>query len=151
MVGPKSIMDQSITVQILQAEPSKKFAVDSDGDGCIDTLYFIDTDDRHQDKRSPLLVKIVDEDGDMYMTGEGDLDSDLYIADWYGDGTIDRVIDYIDLDSDNDVDEQVLYQWSDMRHFLARSPKNYGERAYCAAWAKDYGDDNRLWYDINYE
>ena len=49
------------------------------------------------------------------------------------------------------MDEQVLYQWSDMRHFLAQSPKNYNGRAYCAAWARDYGDDNRLWYDINYE
>ena len=150
MVGPEAAMDKAVTAKVLQSEPGEKLAVDSDGDGRIDTLYFIDIDDRHQNERSPLLVKIVDEDGDMYMTGEGDFDSDLYVADWYGDGTIDRVIDYIDLDHDNDVDEQVLYQWSDMRHFLAQS-ENYGGKAYCAVWAKDYGDDNRLWYDINYE
>jgi len=151
MVGHEVLMDSTITAQVLHDEPGKKFAVDSDHDGKIDTIYMIDTDDRHREKRNPLLVKIVDEDGDMYINGEGDLDSDLYIADWYGDGTIDRVIDFIDLDNDNDVDEQVLYQWSDMAHFLAKSPEHYNGKAYCAAWAKDYGDDNRLWYDINYE
>ena len=151
MVGREVRMDPEIVAQVLKAEPGARVTVDSDGDGLIDCLYFVDTDDRHQGRYAPLLVKVIDEDGDMNRTGEGDLDSDLYVADWYGDGTIDRVIDYIDLDHDNDLDEQVLYQWSDMAHFLAQSPKNYGGKSYCAAWARDYGDDNRLWYDINYE
>ncbi|MCE5249456.1 DUF4861 domain-containing protein [bacterium] len=151
MVGRKVLMDEAISARVLRAGPGSRVTVDSDGDGKIDTLYMIDTDDRHKNARAPLLVKVVDEDGDMFVNGEGDLDSDLYIADWYGDGTIDRVVDYIDLDNDNDVDEQVLYQWSDMAHFLAQSPRNFDGKAYCAVWAKDYGDDNRLWYDINYE
>ncbi|MBN1290781.1 MAG: DUF4861 family protein [Candidatus Latescibacteria bacterium] len=151
MVGQIAALDKDVTVQLLHRDPGEKILIDSNRDGRIDILYKIDTDERHKNERSPLVVKIIDEDGDMYLTGEGDLDSDLYVADWYGDGTIDRVIDYIDLDNDNDVDEQVLYQWSDMAHFLAQASKNYDGKAYCAVWTKDYGDDNRLWYDINYE
>ena len=151
MVGPEAAMDPELTAQVLKAPAGTRISADTDSDGRMDCIYFIDTDDRHQDKRPPLLVKIVDEDGDMYRTGEGDYDSDLYIADWYGDGTIDRIIDYIDLDNDNDVDEQILYQWSDYAHFKRQTSKTYDDKAYCAVWAKDYGDDNRLWYDINYE
>ena len=98
-----------------------------------------------------MLVKVVDEDGDMDATGEGDLDSDLYIADWYGDGTVDRAVDYIDTDHDGDLDEQVLYQWAEYAHFKKTAPHLYHDRAYAAAWAKDIGDDNRLWYDVDYE
>ncbi len=151
MVGAEIIMDTVITAKVLLDEPGKKFTVDTDGDGHIDTIYMIDNDDRHNDKRSPLLVKIVDEDGDMYITGEGDMDSDLYVADWYGDGTIDRVIDYIDHDNDNDLDEQVMYQNSQKKFLSNRTPKKYNDTAYFAVWARDYGDDNRLWFDANYE
>ena len=158
MVGPEVIMDSNITAKVLQSKPKIKFTIDSDNDGRIDTIYIIDNDERHLERFTPLLVKIVDEDGDMYLTGEGDLDSDLYVADWYGDGTIDRVIDYIDLDGDGDVDEQVIYIWSKSppppktsEYFLTRPPKIYNGKMYCAAWGKDYGDDNRLWYDCSYE
>ncbi|MFH1071713.1 MAG: hypothetical protein V1794_19000, partial [Candidatus Glassbacteria bacterium] len=143
-------MDTAINVQFLQGKAGQRFAVDSDNDGRIDVIYLIDNDEKHRGKRSPLVVKIVDEDGDMYLTGEGDLDSDLYVADWYGDGTIDRVVDYFDRDGDNDVDEQYLYQWisEEYPYFV---PKTYGGKAYCVSWAGDCGDDNRLWYHTNYE
>jgi hypothetical protein len=150
MVGAAVVMDSTINVQFLQGKAGQRFTVDSDNDGRIDVIYMIDNDEKHCGKRAPLLVKIVDEDGDMYLTGEGDLDSDLYVADWYGDGTIDRVVDYFDQDGDNDVDEQYLYQWiaEDYPYFV---PKTYGGKAYCVAWASDCGDDNRLWYHTNYE
>ena len=151
MIGPEAVMDEQATAAVLAGEPGTIHRFDTDGDGLVDTIYMIDNDDRHTDIRQPLLVKIVDEDGDMPATGMGDLDSDLYIADWYGDGTIDRVIDYIDHDGDDDLDEQVLYQWSDMAHFLKIAPATYGGRSYSAAWVRDWGDDNLLWYDCNYE
>ncbi len=143
-------MNPGITVQSLQGESNQRIELDSDNDGRIDVIYMIDSNEKHQGKRAPLLVKIVDEDGDMFLTGEGDLDSDLYVADWYGDGTIDRVVDYLDKDRDNDVDEQYLYQWiSEKYPYFA--PKTYGGKAYCASYTRDYGDDNRLWYHTNYE
>ncbi len=151
MVGPRAKMDPAVVEQVLKDGPGKKVRIDTDGDGRIDTIYFIDEDSRHSGTRKPMVVKVVDEDGDMYLTGEGDLDSDLYVVDWYGDGTIDRVIDYIDLDHDNDLDEQVLYQWADYPHFLKTAPHIYHNRTYVAAWTKDIGDDNKLWYDVDYE
>jgi len=150
MVGPAVVFDTVYSVKFLQGQPKQKFSVDSNHDGRIDVIYFIDNDKKHGGKRSPLLVKIVDEDGDMYLTSEGDQDSDLYIADWYGDGSIDRVVDYRDVDGDDDMDEQYLYQWieEDYTYF---SPKTYQGRSYCLTYAQDIGDDNRLWHHENYE
>jgi uncharacterized delta-60 repeat protein len=137
LIGPEINMDAQIVSHVLNDVPGKKHFVDIDSDGQSDIIYFIDNATRHGNARQPLLVKIVDEDGDMNLTGEGDFDSDIYIADWYGDGTVDRVIDYVDFDLDNDVDEQYLY-------FFRNGNLNI-------QWVKDYGDDNRLWYNANYE
>ena len=137
LIGPEIQIEPEIRLQVLQDEPGQIHVVDSNDDGLIDVIYLIDDDERHGEIRQPLLVKIVDEDGDMHLTNEGDYDSDLYIADWLGDGIVDRVIDYVDLDQDNDVDEQYLYKF-------ARNMTYVG-------WAKDYGDDNGLWSDVNYE
>lgn len=144
LVGIEAEMDPAIVALVLQKPAGEKYFVDADDDGYVDTIYFVDNDARHGDSKQPLVVKIVDEDGDMYLSNAGDQDSDLYIADWYGDGTIDRIIDYLDLDGDNDVDEQYLYFF-----------KKYGvwgpvSRPW-VAWVKDYGDDNKVWYDVNYE
>lgn len=151
MVGSEISMDPELSRTALEGDPGVRYSYDEDGDGVVDVIYFVDNSPRHGDERQPLLVKVVDEDGDMSLIGEGDLDSDLWIADWYGDGTIDRVIDYLDTDLDGDLDEQVLYQWSDNSHFTSKAEWTCEGRAYFAAWAADIGDDNRLWYDINYE
>jgi hypothetical protein len=151
--------EKNIIAQLLKDEPGKKIFVDSDGDGEIDILYMIDTNEIHETQFKPILVKIVDEDGDMYLTGEGDLDSDLHIADWNADGTVDRIIDYVDLDNDNDQDEQIQYFWSDSTvtkkyrraWYGPNQPKIYPGKNYFISWAKDIGDDNRLWWHINYD
>jgi hypothetical protein len=137
LAGQSAIMDAAITVTYLSTQPEKTVYLDTNHDHKIDTIYTIDTDKRHGNSRQPLLVKIVDEDNDMYLTNTGDVDSDLYIADWYGDGVIDRMVDYYDMDGDGDVDEQYLYGKSGNDYYVV--------------WAKDYGDDNRLWYEVNYE
>jgi hypothetical protein len=159
LLGVEVQTDKNIIAQLLKAEPGKKIFVDSDNDGKNDVLYMIDTDKRHEDKFEPIFVKIVDEDGDMYLTGEGDLDSDLYIADWHADGTVDRIIDYVDLDNDNDQDEQIQYFWSDstVTSYYRRvwyrpdQPKVYPGKNYYICWALDISDDNRLWWHINYD
>ncbi len=153
MIGPQARMDPGITAEVLKSQPGTKFRYDADGDGRIDTIYFIDNDDRHTPARQPMLVKIVDEDGDMWVTGEGDLDSDLYIADWNGDGTVDRVVDYIDTDHDDAVDEEVQYRWHDDLKFRDDTWDSllYNGRAYSAFWSKDVGHDHRLVYERDYE
>ena len=111
--------------------------VDSDSDGRTNVIYLIDNDKKHRETRSPLLVKIVDEVGFFRLTGEGDLDSDLYVADWYGDGTIDRIVDYRDLDGDNDVDEPYIYQWIE-EDYSYYSPKTYQGKSYLFGLYKGY-------------
>ena len=150
-VGNTVAMDSQAVSRVLAGTHGVKLFVDTDGDGRDDTAYFVDIEERHGDRRQPLVVKVVDEDGDMHESRACDLDSDLYIADWQGDGSIDRIIDYVDLDGDGDVDEQYLYQWSESEGLKRRMPKFYPGKAYLVAWAKDYGDDNRLWYHTNYE
>jgi Domain of unknown function (DUF4861) len=153
MIGPQARMDPAVTAEVLKSQPGTKARLDTDGDGRIDTIYFVDNDDRHSPARQPMLVKVVDEDGDMWVTGEGDLDSDLYIADWNGDGTVDRVVDYIDTDHDNAVDEEVQYRWHDDLKFRDDTwdSLQYNGRAYSAFWSKDVGHDHRLAYERDYE
>jgi len=153
LVGPAAKMDPAVVEMVLKSLPGMKFRLDTDGDGRADTIYFIDNHERHSADRQPLLVKVVDEDGDMEETGEGDRDSDLYIADWNGDGTVDRAVDYIDLDHDQDVDEEVQYRWHENLQFRDDTWESlvYDGRAYSAFWARDVGDDNRLLFERNYE
>lgn len=58
MIGPAARINPKITAMVLGSKPGTKFRHDTDGDGKIDTIYFIDNDDRH-----PLRVKVVDGDG----------------------------------------------------------------------------------------
>jgi len=160
LLGVEVQTEKEIITQLLNDEPGKKIFVDSDQDGKTEILYMIDPDERHETRFKPILVKIIDEDGDMYLLGEGDTDSDLYIADWNADGTVDRIIDYVDLDNDNDQDEQIQYFWSDSTITSSKYrrawydsylPVHYPGKSYYICWAKDIGDDNRLWGQINYD
>jgi len=91
----------------------------------------------------PLVVRAIDEDGDLDAYKGPDLDSDLYVADYGGDGTVDAVLDYADLDGDNDVDEMAFY-------FYMKQHAYFGKDVLRVWWGRDDGDDNLLWYDINY-
>src|SRR5690606_7704098 len=52
------------------------------------------------------IVWILDDDGDMDPDDpRPDRDSDCYVADYGGDGTVDRLLDYIDNDGDGKADE----------------------------------------------
>ncbi len=123
--------------KVLADQPGKRHYVDRNGDGKPEEVWFVDTDPRHHEQYRPILVKAIDEDGDLKFGGEPDLDSDLYIADWYADGTVDAVIDYEDLDGDQDVDRMAMYFYD----------KKYGVWVW---WSLDNGDDNLLWYDVDY-
>ncbi len=129
--------DTAMIRKVLAGPPGKRFYVDRDNDGKPDEVWFIDTDPRHHENKRPLLVRAVDEDGDLTMGGEPDLDSDLYLADWKADGTTDAAIDYEDTDGDQDVDRMGIYDYEE----------NDGMILW---WSRDDGDDNLLWYDIDY-
>ena len=84
------------------------------------------------------IVLIIDDDGDRSTRDGGDLDSDCYVVDYDRDGLVDRMVDYIDDDGDNDPDEM------DIRYF------ENGELR--SVWiGVDVDDDSSMWDLKGYE
>lgn len=135
--------DAAAVAKLKTLPPGERLKWDTDGDGRADTAYFIDTDAKHDDRFRPVLVKAIDRDGDMERDGGPDLDSDLYIADLRGDGTVDSVVEYLDRDHDNALDEMAIYTYS-------ANNRNLGTDAIQAWWSRDVGHDHRLWETVNY-
>ncbi|MDD3909075.1 MAG: hypothetical protein PHN86_03855, partial [Proteiniphilum sp.] len=98
--GDLAKFDQVIVQKVLSDTHGKRYYIDHDGDGKPEEVWFIDIDPRHNESKRPILVRVIDEDGDLEMGGEPDLDSDLYLADWNADGQVDAVVDYEDIDGD---------------------------------------------------
>ena len=137
--GDLVVLDPVMVRKVLNDTPGKRHYVDHDNDGKPEEVWFIDLCSRHNENRRPLLVRVIDEDGDLEMGGEPDMDSDLYIADWNGDGIVDAVVDYEDVDGDQDVDRMAMYFYGGAPYHALR-----------VWWSRDDGDDNLLWYDIDY-
>jgi hypothetical protein len=70
--GEKVLFDQAIVSQ-LKNNPQERVKLDTDRDGKIDVIYFIDHDPKHLQEFRPILVKAIDSDGDMDREGEADL------------------------------------------------------------------------------
>ncbi|MFB3787738.1 MAG: DUF4861 family protein [bacterium] len=141
--GNAVLLNPEIHNQVLQLEAGKRLYVDGNQDGRPDEVWFIDTDSRHPEKYRPLLVRVIDEDGDLREGNEPDLDSDLYIADWQADGAVDAVLDYTDVDGDDDVDEMGI--------FFHDGPSAFWKQDTLRIWwGRDTGDDNLLWFDVGY-
>ncbi len=136
--GDAARLDPAQEETVLKDKPGKRHYVDRNNDGKPEEVWFIDLDTRHLESMRPVLVKVIDEDGDLRMGEEPDLDSDLYIADWKGDGTVDAITDYTDEDKDSDVDEMGIY-------FIG-----WKKQVLTCWWGKDIGDDNLLWHDVGY-
>jgi hypothetical protein len=84
------------------------------------------------------IVWVIDDDEDGSLADGGDRDSDCYVADYDRDGAVDRMVDYIDNDGDNDPDEMGI------RYFVD------GELRYC--WfGTDQDDDSAMWSLAGYE
>ncbi len=136
--GDAARLDMAVHQSVLAAKPGERVYIDRDNDGDPDEVWFVDRDLRHPAEWQPLVVRVMDEDDDLEDGFEPDHDSDLYIADWKGDGTVDSACDYTDRDGDGDVDEMLLYfPTSDKQRMMIW-------------WGDDIGDDNLLWYDIGY-
>ena len=135
--GDAVILDPVMVQKVMSDKPGKRHYVDKDKDGKPEEVWFIDNDRRHREKNLPILVKVIDENGNLEFGKEADKCGDLWIADWNADGTVDAVIDYEDLDDDGDVDRMGMFFFS----------TQYGLRVW---WSSDDGDDNLLWYDVDY-
>lgn len=109
------------------------FLVDGDR-GLVRRETFEDARGKTQDA----IVWVIDDDEDGSLADGGDCDSDCYVADYGRDGAVDRMLDYIDTDADNDPDEM------DIRYFVD------GELRYC--WfGMDLDDDSVMWSLRGYE
>ena len=131
-------LDPAMVQKVLNDTHGKRHYVDKDGDGKPEEVWFIDISPRHSTVKRPVLVRVIDENGNLRMGEEPDYAGYLYIADWNADGLVDAVIEYKDLDGDSDLDEMAMFFYD----------PNY--RALRAWWGRDDGDDNLLWYDIDY-
>ena len=136
--GISRILPAERVAEVLALPPGESLAIDTNGDGKPDELWYLDTSKRHN--VAPLLVRVVDEDGDLEGTMRGDFDSDCYFWDHNADGYIDVVTDYQDDDGDGDLDQMGIFydkRWPDEKDDIT------------VWWAVDIGDDNLLWYDVN--
>lgn len=138
-LGPEAAMPREQRERVLAAPPGQRLTTDLDGDGDPDLMDFVDPDPRHTIQ--PMLVRVLDDDDDMAADGTPDEDSDCFVADYRGDGTIDRAVDYWDVDGDNDVDRQDISY---------RAGAWHGKQVEVVV-ISDIGDDNRLWGTRNYE
>jgi hypothetical protein len=136
--GVSRTLDSGKVAEAKALKPGETVSVDTDGDGKANELWYLDRGKRHT--KDLLLVRVIDEDGDLDETGRGDRDSDLFLWDWEADGTIDVVTDYQDNDEDNDADEMGIFykkNWNDDLEDIT------------VWWGVDVGDDNLLWYDVD--
>src|SRR5690242_14925236 len=54
--------DPTAVAQVKRLPPGDRLKLDTDHDGKIDTIYFIDTDPKHEPQFRPILVKVIDQD-----------------------------------------------------------------------------------------
>ena len=89
-------------------------------------------------KEFEAIVWIIDDDKDGSALRGGDKINDCYVADYKGDGVVDRMVDWIDNDSDGVPDEM------DIRYFTDGRLNN--------CWfGMDFDDDGKMWSLAGYE
>ena len=131
-------LDQAMVEKVRNDTHGKRHYVDRDGDGKPEEVWYIDIAPRHNADKRPLLVRVIDMNGNLRMGEEPDYAGYLYVADWNANGSVDAVISYEDLDGDGDLDQMGMFYYDG----------NYGGLR--VWWGRDDGDDNLLWYDVDY-
>ena len=139
--GETARLDPDTVAKVKALPPGKRLLVDRDGDGKSDEAWFLDTARRHT--KRPILVRAIDEDGDLDEHLGPDLDSDLYLADWDADGAVDVATDYQDDDGDNDLDRMGTFYWVPNDPYLQKP-------ALRVWWGVDQSDENLLWYNVDW-
>lgn len=136
-------LDPAMIEKVKNDTPGKRHYVDKNGDGKPEEVWFIDIEPRHTEAKKPILVKEVDENGNLEMGKEPEKYGDLWIADWHADGFVDAVISYHDLDGDHDLDVMEWFTYGKKNRHLDKD----GLRVILSI---DDGDDNLLDYDMDY-
>ena len=141
--GDAVTFDPVTVEKVKSGTPGKRYYVDKNNDGKPEEVWFIDIAPRHTEKKRPILVKVIDEDGDLEIGKEPDRDADLWVADWNANGMVDAVISYKDIDGDQDLD---LMEW----YFYGKKNRHLDRDGLRVILSIDDGDDNLLDYDIDY-
>jgi len=139
--GQAARLDPAMVQKVKALPPGERLLIDRNGDGRNDEAWFLDTARRHT--KQPILVRAIDEDGDLDEHLGPDLDSDLYLADWGANASVDVAVDYRDDDGDGDLDAMGIFYWVADDPYL-RKP------ALRVWWGCDQSDDNLLWYDVDW-
>ncbi|MCE5231373.1 DUF4861 domain-containing protein [bacterium] len=87
----------------------KRWYYDTNNDGRPDEVWFIDVQARAPEAAKPILVRVIDQGGDLVQGGEPDQTNDLFIVDWHADGIVDCVLEYQDLNGDGGAERQIMY------------------------------------------
>jgi hypothetical protein len=102
-------------------------------------LMLVRREKRQMVPSEDMIVWIIDDDGDMSPSHPvPDTDSDCYVADYGGDGTVDQMLDYMDEDGDGDADIMEFRYFTDSRLRVGLN-------------AIDYDDDNLMKPVIDYQ
>ncbi len=141
--GDAARLDPEIIARVKELPPGEMLFLDTNGDGKNNEVWFIDPNPRHHARYQPLLVRVIDEDGDLDEYGGPDLKNDLYVVSYNATGKVDAVIDYRDVTGDGGLDEMAIYYFRGGR-------SAFGENALRVWWGRDDGGDNLLWYDVDY-
>ncbi len=118
-------------------QAGEQFILRSDFD---DTkMMIVKCEARQRNPQQNMLVWIIDDDEDMdSQNPKEDRDSDCYVVDYGCDGMVDRMVDYINDDTDSTPDEM------EIRYFIDGSLRR--------AWfGVDLDDDGQMWDLIDYE
>lgn len=141
--GELAVFPDEIVEEVLALPAHERLYRDTDGDGSPNEVWFVDESRRHPEEYRPVLVRAIDRDGDMDWGGFPDLDSDLYLASWRGDGIVNAVLEYTDTTGNDEVDEMAVYYMGPLQGY-------FDEPILRVWWTRDDGGDNLLWYDIAY-
>jgi hypothetical protein len=58
-------LDPAMVEKVKNDTPGKRHYVDRDGDGKPEEVWFIDIEPRHTEAKKPILVKVVDKNGNL--------------------------------------------------------------------------------------
>ncbi|MEN6625550.1 MAG: DUF4861 family protein [Candidatus Sumerlaeia bacterium] len=115
----------------------QRFYYDTNNDGRPEEVWFLDTSRYAPAAAQPILVRVIDEGGDLVQGGEPDQVNDLWVVDWHADGIVDSVIEFQDLDGDRAAERETMYWVGPTLGYFS------GERMRALVYT-DYSDTHKL-------
>lgn len=99
-------------------QQGKRWYFDTNNDGKPEEVWYVNIQVRAPEGAKPILVRVIDQGGDLVEGGEPDQVNDLYIVDWRADGIVDSVIEYIDTNKDGGAEQEILYWYGPTLSFF---------------------------------